>query len=187
MRVFCLLMHALSSPRPWGCFHILCFAPTRSGVFPTPVGVFLLYGAVTTHNNRLPHARGGVSVLHPAFRLDALSSPRPWGCFIVCTLFCDSLQSLPHARGGVSAFIGQIFGGLGSSPRPWGCFFRDKYRIAREKVFPTPVGVFPITCSLAQGLICLPHARGGVSNPLVSGLLNRLSSPRPWGCFLSAR
>ncbi len=40
--------------------------PTRSGVlglvFPTPVGVFLVYHCTLHHRVRLPHARGGVSV-----------------------------------------------------------------------------------------------------------------------------
>ena len=52
-----------------------------------------------------------------------------------------------------------------------------------ERVFPTPVGVFPSQnncCSVALGL---PHARGGVSEFVVGGGGPEMSSPRPWGCF----
>ena len=31
----------MSSPRPWGCFHITIFSEPLQNVFPTPVGVFL--------------------------------------------------------------------------------------------------------------------------------------------------
>ena len=52
------------------------------------------------------------------------------------------VDGLPHARGGVSSQF--IYGAptVRSSPRPWGCFY-DKEDIGhKEKVFPTPVGVF---------------------------------------------
>ncbi len=32
----------LSSPRPWGCFHITLYSEPLLNVFPTPVGVFLV-------------------------------------------------------------------------------------------------------------------------------------------------
>ena len=32
-------------------------------------------------------------------------------------------------------------------------------------------------------MLCLPHARGGVSEELAICAWNRLSSPRSWGCF----
>ncbi|SMG63647.1 hypothetical protein BMETH_1821_0 [methanotrophic bacterial endosymbiont of Bathymodiolus sp.] len=30
----------MSSPRPWGCFHLSAVICTGDNVFPTPVGVF---------------------------------------------------------------------------------------------------------------------------------------------------
>ncbi len=70
-----------SSPRPWGCFRV---DPGRAAwvhVFPTPVGVFPWSGNGPSLQRRLPHARGGVSLLAcPASRARR-SSPRPWGCF----------------------------------------------------------------------------------------------------------
>ena len=50
-------------------------------VFPTPVGVFLWPPLLSASNLRLPHARGGVSVIRRRRRIVAVSSPRPWGCF----------------------------------------------------------------------------------------------------------
>ena len=50
-------------------------------VFPTPVGVFLIFTTNESGKNGLPHARGGVS-RYCSFSTDCpRSSPRPWGCF----------------------------------------------------------------------------------------------------------
>ena len=132
------------------------------------------------------------------------SSPRPWGCFQAfvimpdfSTVFptpvgvflivypqCPATASLPHARGGVSVQRLQAKFQQRSSPRPWGCFSGHQTRHRINRVFPTPVGVFP---AFAQsfGLPCsLPHARGGVSQDGKYCFSKILSSPRPWGCFL---
>ena len=50
-------------------------------------------------------------------------------------------------------------------------------------VFPTPVGVFPMTASASGRSACLPHARGGVSYVVIERDTDVESSPRPWGCF----
>ncbi len=70
-----------SSPRRWGCFclGVLGFAQCR--VFPTQVGVFLLYDMNLTNVARLPHAGGGVSQNCRACKERRMSSPRRWGCF----------------------------------------------------------------------------------------------------------
>ena len=52
-----------SSPRPWGCFLPSYRGFASPGVFPTPVGVFLADPFPVKSCLRLPHARGGVSVL----------------------------------------------------------------------------------------------------------------------------
>ncbi len=36
--------------------------------------------------------------------------------------------------------------------------------IESQKVFPTPVGVFPTLPARLGNVFCLPHARGGVSS-----------------------
>ena len=92
------------------------------------------------------------------------SSPRPWGCFYfspVCRcgrrvfptpvgVFLRSSgvlrirRSLPHARGGVSGYTAQAARSAVSSPRPWGCFLMRHEGSRKDKVFPTPVGVFPV-------------------------------------------
>ena len=50
-----------------------------------------------------------------------------------------------------------------SSPRSWGCFHITYGVHKRVQVFPTLVGVFPITTTIMRHYYGLPHARGGVS------------------------
>lgn len=52
---------------------------------------------------------------------------------------------------------------LRSSPRTWGCFRELLYLRCLVLVFPTHVGVFPVSQKPRYELISLPHARGGVS------------------------
>ena len=131
-----------SSPRPWGCFPRGAVCWHGSGVFPTPVGVFLTADPFSATLSGLPHARGGVSpIVHPSIWID-WSSPRPWGCFSWQSWRQGQLHvfptpvgvfllgsgrrhqcwSLPHARGGVSRALQEPNGIAESSPRPWGCF-----------------------------------------------------------------
>ena len=53
------------------------------------------------------------------------------------------------------------------------------------KVFPTHVGVFLFTLTRVVKSLCLPHARGGVSDLLDLFKSVFASSPRTWGCFPS--
>ncbi len=167
------------------------------------MGVFLKYIAYVTPGESLPHARGGVS--HPRYCHcpRGWSSPRPWGCFHGCLsgacpaavfptpvgvflrklYFCFASKSLPHARGGVSVGLVGRSPDSGSSPRPWGCFLSDPAADPADPVFPTPVGVFLANKSSNILSIRLPHARGGVSGAALTTAGQKLSSPRPWGCF----
>ena len=137
----------------WGC------------VFPTHVGVFPYVEGTDYTLDRLPHARGGVSLPASLKPTPGKSSPRTWGCFygftssgalllvfpthvgvfLLLLLYPVWELSLPHARGGVSINM-----------------FRMQFETG------------------------LPHARGGVSGTrrLVNG--ERRSSPRTWGCFSPA-
>ena len=54
-----------------------------------------------------------------------------------------------------------------------------------KSVFPTPVGVFLRKKCFPSTKRCLPHARGGVSQPARRDRRTSRSSPRPWGCFHS--
>ena len=73
-------MREAFSPRPWGCSARLLAKQERRGVFPTPVGMFLVETHDVDELRSFPHARGDVPTgadtpsIHPAF------SPRPWGC-----------------------------------------------------------------------------------------------------------
>jgi len=71
-----------SSPRTWGCFSRLYRVFVWSIVFPTHVGVFLLWTDGEAHSLRLPHARGGVSICGMSLISVWGSSPRTWGCFL---------------------------------------------------------------------------------------------------------
>ena len=68
-----------------------------TGVFPTPVGVFLSLRLTIVPPACLPHARGGVSAVgvHDVIRI--LSSPRPWGCFYTSGVlsFAESVFPTP--------------------------------------------------------------------------------------------
>ncbi len=175
---------SMSSPRPWGCFRRVRIYRARGGVFPTPVGVFLLRNWYKVSLLGLPHARGGVSTTAEVDYAFSQSSPRPWGCFLIIqpgicggrvfptpvgvfpSVVSDTsgLYGLPHARGGVSGSIGLDTSATGSSPRPWGCFFTPSLLTNVAEVFPTPVGVFPTSTMIYRSKRCLPHARGGVSS-----------------------
>ena len=140
--LICLPLLLQSSPRTWGCFHIIKIREKLASVFPTHVGVFLGFGFGFACFFRLPHARGGVSQFTRRLSGRNMSSPRTWGCFGSAVLlrephgvfpthvgvFPSSGLSgsrsicLPHARGGVSSNREQKYNMLASSPRTWGCF-----------------------------------------------------------------
>ena len=198
---------ALSSPRSWGCFLRRPKVFHRTTVFPTLVGVFLTSPASTGWDIGLPHARGGVSVPGNGQGIQTMSSPRSWGCFrvragsagsdaVFPTLVGVFLQGiprswlrrgLPHARGGVSISTSVHCAMFRSSPRSWGCFCPYPDRAAWLPVFPTLVGVFPLGSKSWRRPGSLPHARGGVSLPLMRSCTALSSSPRSWGCFLPPR
>ena len=114
-----------SSPRSWGCFHVMGWGSAIGGVFPTLVGVFLRKRSKFSLSHCLPHARGGVSAERSVRTQQQVSSPRSWGCFGTKKAPCDCSQvfptlvgvfpcgafrlyadaSLPHARGGVSGLV----------------------------------------------------------------------------------
>ena len=192
-----------SSPRAWGCFQRGRQRRVPRAVFPTRVGVFPQALAVSTRIGGLPHARGGVSPDKAADAAQRMSSPRAWGCFygkridgVISSVFptrvgvflrdkrrARDCYSLPHARGGVSKSSRPPACCLESSPRAWGCFQGQLRRLRGRSVFPTRVGVFPITSASSKQGRGLPHARGGVSNVLGQAVTKLQSSPRAWGCF----
>ena len=172
-----------SSPRSWGCFQQHALSRLYPTVFPTLVGVFPIHRRPYQPDQRLPHARGGVSPFSCPAHLSIVSSPRSWGCFsrterqrpggaVFPTLvgvfprlrlFNRHLLSLPHARGGVSILLHGYASKSESSPRSWGCFQSRVLPPRRGEVFPTLVGVFLSLTSVDTAEECLPHARGGVS------------------------
>ena len=172
-----------SSPRAWGCFRAPSQPLPVPRVFPTCVGVFLREDMPGTRPVRLPHVRGGVSLVPLRASLSVGSSPRAWGCFrqsrdrrMAYRVFptCVGVfpftgavtvpvPGLPHVRGGVSGGRDMELGAFQSSPRAWGCFSTPAPRPDPPHVFPTCVGVFLLG--------------GGMS------FRRSASSPRAWGCF----
>jgi len=130
------------------------------GVFPTTAGP-------RRERARLPHAGGGVSPPCAVSGPRRLSSPRGWGCFsghqsrrasrsVFPTrvgVFLHRQMAprprarLPHAGGGVSTSRLVPSNTASSSPRGWGCFLMEIERNTSCKVFPTRVGVFPLSPS----------------------------------------
>ena len=133
----------------------------------------------------------------------ARSSPHEWGCFRVHACLASCLLvfptrvgvfprprldarlggSLPHTSGGVSTVYSGSFPNKGSSPHEWGCFHDAGFIALIRGVFPTRVGVFPVSHGPDLVGASLPHTSGGVSVRL--GDEDRLywSSPHEWGCF----
>ena len=109
------------------------------------MGVFLRRKTIRSHGLRLPHMRGGVSILVMVKIFQISSSPHAWGCFPIGVLTCFFASvfptcvgvflqtrfggffspSLPPMRGGVSSLIWLVALVLKSSPHAWGCFSGD--------------------------------------------------------------
>ena len=181
------ILFSTSSPRSWGCFYCRLARSHGPSVFPTLVGVFLFFVTGLGFGIGLPHARGGVSWCRSSRVSSTRSSPRSWGCFrevMVCSaefavfptlvgVFLSLMAShvlcggLPHARGGVSHHRHPHYTDQQSSPRSWGCFRLQASCPVRSRVFPTLVGVFLYEIYQICCCLRLPHARGGVSIPVM--------------------
>ena len=83
------------------------------------------------------------------------------GVFLFKRLHDEFASGLPHARGGVSLILLAKADPNKPSPHTWGCFRRVDDNHNHGRVFPTPVGVFPIDDLETFKTIRLPHARGG--------------------------
>ena len=112
-----------SSPRAWGCFHLLLNGIRAQGVFPTRVGVFLSCVYRSNKKKEVFPTRVGVFprsvssswVATPVF-------PTRVGVFLRKKHRTADRFSLPHARGGVSPACPPFERKKESSPRAWGCF-----------------------------------------------------------------
>ena len=109
--------------------------------------------------------------------------PTHVGVFLHDMALFALFNGLPHARGGVSTKADWERMAQRSSPRTWGCFWLCWHRSPVACVFPTHVGVFPLTYSSRPHPLRLPHARGGVSIEPAKEIGGLVSSPRTWGCF----
>ena len=105
------------------------------------------------------------------------------GVFLPISTTSVPTSGLPHVRGGVSINIQYVKKLPTSSPRAWGCFFQFQRLPCQILVFPTCVGVFPSRLSTSLRSSSLPHVRGGVSIAEMAWKMQKMSSPRAWGCF----
>ena len=179
----CIVWLLLSSPRMWGCFLASVPRPRPIAVFPTHVGVFLERSESIFVVIRLPHACGGVSMVHVKGVLTGQSSPRMWGCFFIGPVSKLTLDVFPTHVGVFLDNTGCSHLDNLSSPRMWGCFRNSGPQGADVQVFPTHVGVFLVIWFLFRYIFCLPHACGGVSFSCPRERAFGMSSPRMWGCF----
>ena len=202
-RLFCCVIHTLSSPRPWRCFSPPRHRPEGSTVFSTSVEVFLSGDGRMKDISSLLHVRGGVSGAYVYASDTTPSSPRPWRCFSKRPLrlhmrlvFSTSVEVFPealraawrrgrllHVRGGVSHPDHYARYRFESSPRPWRCFCCESSQNNCCLVFSTSVEVFLLRPSVSGNKDCLLHVRGGVSAVVTAKILDGKSSPRPWRCF----
>ena len=174
-------------------------------VFSTLVEVFPKEKSPRIAKAGLLHARGGVSLNACGPKLKKRSSPRSWRCFhyeclggqpiVVFSTLVEVFHSddksplnwfcLLHARGGVSLVLMYALKSASSSPRSWRCFSRLINRLGGVIVFSTLVEVFLLLLLGGGLLLCLLHARGGVSAKLLNITPQQTSSPRSWRCFLN--
>ena len=113
--------------------------------------------------------------------------PAPAGVFLIDPMIKKLGDSFPRARGGVSDHSGGSRLEIRFSPRPRGCFCSVAACPRRNSVFPAPAGVFPLTRISAAPVGGFPRARGGVSKDLALVISALAFSPRPRGCFHSAK
>ena len=171
------------SPRKWGYFRMQLVGLVIFEVFPTQVGVFPSTGIPGLDPTCFPHASGGISNRIYGELLRGLFSPRKWGYFQARAAWVNrhvvfptqvgvfprkALTSprpvrFPHASGGISVSWLVPVGCRQFSPRKWG-YFRIVHPVVLKKpVFPTQVGVFPITKPRFFQRTRFPHASGGIS------------------------
>ena len=84
----------LSSPPAWGCFCTVQGACPGVQVFPTRVGVFLIWTHFVARRESLPHPRGGVSNMGIYDPTQFKSSLPPWGAQSQPVLFRISEVSM---------------------------------------------------------------------------------------------
>ena len=170
------------SPRLWGCSAILKHRFVRSGVFPTPVGMFRQPTMATNTTPGFPHACGDVPDTSGGRTGRRGFSPRLWGCsanrrfsevadgVFPTPVGMFRLRSPPPCRR--ARF----------SPRLWGCSAENVPAIPAQRVFPTPVGMFRGKRRAVGTEGSFPHACGDVPAGPPAQSARRAFSPRLWGC-----
>ena len=90
--------------------------------------------------------------------------------------------SFPYASGGVAVHLSDLISTNPFSLRKWGCCLRLIVVIVITNVFPTQVGVLPISLTGFFNQGCFPYASGGVAKNRLERSWNQWFSLRKWGC-----
>ena len=91
-------------------------------------------------------------------------------------------MTFPHAGGGVPTISGSYRDSCISSPRTWGCTLMGGCMQQDFFIFPTRVGVYPITDPAEIDADDLPHACGGVPISQSKGISINIF-PTPVGVY----
>ena len=186
----------------WGCSDILASAYGHPAVFPTHVGMFRKTYQGKDYPSSFPHACGDVPRSRRAESTLPGFSPRMWGCsaadqrrlalrqvfpthvgmFRSAVVYISTSRGFPHACGDVPMLTIQLQLTTEFSPRMWGCSGHNGRRQSTERVFPTHVGMFLSERTDSMHTASFPHACGDVPFRVSLVHLERMFSPRMWGC-----
>ena len=193
------------SPRMWGCSSQHHGSQPQQGVFPTHVGMFLVWIFPRSKSVRFPHACGDVPLARRVPTVMDVFSPRMWGCsepiltisraltvfpthvgmFRWNGLWDNEPPGFPHACGDVPESRVFDSADFWFSPRMWGCSVPALQARPGEGVSPTHVGMFRAGGARARFVCGFPHACGDV--PMADSVKSAqdMFSPRMWGCSWS--
>jgi len=189
------------SPREWGWTAIPGSPATRSGVFPTRVGMDRLARRYPNGAHGVPHASGDGPTSAAVASITGTCSPREWG-------WTDDRQRLarrdwvfptrvgmdrsmpissldpkcvPHASGDGPISPWPICRTGTCSPREWG--WTDIVRALRSNagVFPTRVGMDRLPVLHRPVVDRVPHASGDGPSAIQKKRGSPKCSPREWG------
>ena len=149
------------SPHTWGCTYQCAQPKFQMMVFPTHVGVYLVFRKIVV-----------IGVVFPTHV----------GVYLNARHFFTHRTRFPHTRGGVPSSTIAIASKTEFSPHTWGC--TELWMSPRQtlQVFPTHVGVYLWYMPAVLQVSRFPHTRGGVPWWASRKRKQELFSPHTWGC-----
>ena len=152
-----------------------------------------------------PHVRGEHNTQFDLLPFSYGSSPRPWGTLVVSLHAGRQIRFIPtsvgnttqhahlprflpvhpHVRGEHSVCTDATCADIGSSPRPWGTRVGPERVSDNNRFIPTSVGNTAADYCGFSTTTVHPHVRGEHWQIVGGYILDRGSSPRPWGTLRS--